>query len=168
MPLKINPWRLYFYEKHKTDGESRHLLVLRPHPKGEYSKVPILKIINFKNPGIIVWINGLERKRWLLLWTELCFPLCWNSTSLVTQQKKLLKQTLQFKPIKGIKKFFFSIILKTKWKLNCNNTKAYSFRFHISTFHFFVCDLCSAVYDFYHKTLLDRSKSNMQKSNVSF
>ena len=36
-----------------------------------------------------------------------CFPLCWNSTSLVTQQKKLLKQTLQFKPIKGIKKFFF-------------------------------------------------------------
>ena len=87
---------------------------------GEYSKVPILKIINFKNPGIIVWINGLERKRWVLLSTELRFPLCWNSTSLVTQQKKLSKQTLQFKPIKGIKKFFFSIILKTKWKLNCN------------------------------------------------
>ena len=74
---------------------------------GEYSKVPILKIINFKNPGIIVWINGLERKRWVLLSTELRFPLCWNSTSLVTQQKKLSKQTLQFKPIKGIKKFFF-------------------------------------------------------------
>ena len=37
-----------------------------------------------------------------------CFPLCWNSkTSLVTQQKKLLKQTLQFKAIKGIKNFFF-------------------------------------------------------------
>ena len=35
-----------------------------------------------------------------------CFPLCWNSTSLVTQQKKLLKQTLQFKAIKGIKNFF--------------------------------------------------------------
>ena len=38
-----------------------------------------------------------------------CFPLCWNSkTSLVTQQKKLLKQTLQFKAIKGIKNFFFN------------------------------------------------------------
>ena len=31
-----------------------------------------------------------------------CFPLCWNSTSLVNKQKKLLKQTLQFKAIKGI------------------------------------------------------------------
>ena len=35
-----------------------------------------------------------------------CFPLCWNSTSLVTQQEMLLKQTPQFKPIKGIQKFF--------------------------------------------------------------
>ena len=34
-----------------------------------------LKIINFKNPGIIVWINGLERKRWFLLWTELILVL---------------------------------------------------------------------------------------------
>ena len=45
-----------------------------------------------------------------------CFQLCWNSTSLVTQQKKLLKQTLQFKPIKGIKKFFFQWF----WRPNGN------------------------------------------------
>ena len=41
------------------------------HIQKENSKVPILKIINLKNPGIIDWINGLGRKRWVLLWTEL-------------------------------------------------------------------------------------------------
>ena len=41
------------------------------HIQKENSKVPILKIIDLKNPGIIDWINGLGRKRWVLLWTEL-------------------------------------------------------------------------------------------------
>ena len=35
------------------------------------------------------------------------FPLCWDSISLETQLQKLLKQTLHFKAIKGIKNFFF-------------------------------------------------------------
>ena len=48
------------------------------------SKVQILKIINLKNPGIIDWISGLGRKRWVLLWTELILLL-------VTQQKKFHK-----------------------------------------------------------------------------
>ena len=59
---------------HKTDGAKQAkaaTFLYSDRIQKENSKVPILKIINLKNPGIIGWINGLGRKRWVLLWTEL-------------------------------------------------------------------------------------------------
>ena len=67
------------------------------------------KSLILKTLELIFWINGLNESAGFyfeLSWYWR-FPLCWDSISLETQQQKLLKQTLHFKAIKGIKNFFF-------------------------------------------------------------